>query len=225
VRKEAVLAVVLASFAHDAAHPGLTNDHLVRTGGRLADQYNDKSPLENHHIATTLALLRLKENRFVATETIKAMRPTIVRSILATDMASHAGHLRRLAVLVESARAPEARPWYWPAEHDDAAEFVLASVLHAADVGVPAKPPAAYLSWERRVMDEFYAQGDIERANEGAVVTAGFDRTQPLAGFNYGFVVHVTLPLYEILDLLGIGLERHLRGIRVNLASASALMP
>jgi len=46
------MAVLLISgFVHDTDHPGYNNLYLVNTRDNLALRYNDKSVLENHHIA------------------------------------------------------------------------------------------------------------------------------------------------------------------------------
>ena len=43
---------------HDYEHVGRTNDFLVAVEDRLALLYNDKAPLENHHLAASFALLK-----------------------------------------------------------------------------------------------------------------------------------------------------------------------
>merc|ERR1712217_467081 len=47
-----ILALLLASIAHDAAHPGNNNAFEVNTRSRFALMYNDKSVLENMHAST-----------------------------------------------------------------------------------------------------------------------------------------------------------------------------
>lgn len=46
-----------SAIAHDYEHAGLNNDFLIKTGHPLAIQYNDVSPLENHHCAAAAGLL------------------------------------------------------------------------------------------------------------------------------------------------------------------------
>lgn len=47
--EQAVL--LISGFVHDTDHPGYNNQYLVNTWDILALTYNDKSVLENHHIA------------------------------------------------------------------------------------------------------------------------------------------------------------------------------
>jgi hypothetical protein len=65
-----VLAFVVALFAcaqvvHDFEHGGLTNDFLVNSLDLLAVRYNDRSPLENHHLAAAFTLMRKPEYDFI----------------------------------------------------------------------------------------------------------------------------------------------------------------
>jgi len=41
---------------------------------------------------------------------------------------------------------------------------MLQQILHCADLSNPAKPPHVYREWVSRVMEEFFRQGDRERA-------------------------------------------------------------
>lgn len=47
----------LSAVCHDLDHKGLNNDFLVKSSDALAIEYNDLSPLENHHLAQSFRLL------------------------------------------------------------------------------------------------------------------------------------------------------------------------
>ncbi len=51
-------------------------------------------------------------------------------------------------------------------------------MLKCADVSNPAKPFDLYAEWTARIMEEFYLQGDIERAI-GLAISRFMDREQP----------------------------------------------
>ncbi len=50
---------------HDFDHGGLTNDFLINVTDSLAITYNDKSPLENHHLAAGFGLMHVPGLNFV----------------------------------------------------------------------------------------------------------------------------------------------------------------
>lgn len=51
---------------HDFEHGGLTNDFLVNTLDRLAVRYNDRSPLENHHLAAAFTLMQQPDFHYLS---------------------------------------------------------------------------------------------------------------------------------------------------------------
>lgn len=51
---------------HDFEHGGLTNDFLVNSLDGLAVRYNDRSPLENHHLAAAFTLMRQPDFDFIS---------------------------------------------------------------------------------------------------------------------------------------------------------------
>ncbi len=58
VDQTAMLAAYLAAIVHDYEHRGRNNDFLINTHDDLAVQFNDRSPMENHHLAAAFALLK-----------------------------------------------------------------------------------------------------------------------------------------------------------------------
>jgi hypothetical protein len=77
---------------HDYEHDGLTNDYLVASGHDLSILYNDRAPLENHHIAAAFSLLRKPEFNFLAALSRAEQarfRKLVIDLVLATDMKQH----------------------------------------------------------------------------------------------------------------------------------------
>eukprot|EP00741_Cyanophora_paradoxa_P013200 tig00000178_g12752.t1 len=86
------LAAYLACIVHDFEHPGLNNNYLINTGDPLAILYNDRSPLESHHVAASWRALRESEYNFLQAmprPALKELRRTIIDMVLATDMSQH----------------------------------------------------------------------------------------------------------------------------------------
>jgi len=77
--------------------------------------------------------------------------------------------------------------------------ILLANGLHCADLGNPCKPLHIYMEWMRRLMEEFYLQGDAERAL-GLPVSLMMDRSKPnVERSQMGFIDVICQPLWETL--------------------------
>ncbi|KAJ1636754.1 hypothetical protein T492DRAFT_957200 [Pavlovales sp. CCMP2436] len=189
------LAVLIAAAAHDAAHPGVNADFLMRTSDPLAVLYNDKSILENMHAAICFRLLSGVESTLLAAlepAQRSQLRTWVIVMILATDMKGHYSLMTELA---------EIEPWAFdsvmPTEE---LSFVLGVLLHAADLGGPTKP-STVVRWSRRVAEEFFEQGVKEREH-GLKVSEGFDRENSGKLWpqrNAAFINFIVAPLYEAI--------------------------
>jgi len=89
----ALMAAYLAAVIHDYEHKGYNNDFLVKTKDPLAIRYNDRSPMENHHLAAAFQmLLGDKQCSAFANTNQKVqdlLRKMVVDLVLATDMKQH----------------------------------------------------------------------------------------------------------------------------------------
>ena len=61
-----VFGLLLAAIVHDIAHPGVTNDFLVKTGHPLAGRHGPGSANERHHLATAFAIAAKEETKVFA---------------------------------------------------------------------------------------------------------------------------------------------------------------
>lgn len=70
-------------------------------------------------------------------------------------------------------------------------------MVHCADLSSPTKPLELYREWTRRVMEEFFHQGDLERQMCFDIspmcdrITASIEKTQ------VGFIDYIAHPLWE----------------------------
>lgn len=90
-------------IVHDVDHPGRTNDFLVATGDSKAIEYNDTSPLENHHLAYAFKLLKVSQLNFLENmdkEMYRSLRSLMIELVLATDMKRHFDILSQFQVPV-----------------------------------------------------------------------------------------------------------------------------
>jgi len=221
------LMVLIASAIHDVGHPGRSNLFLAKTMAPQAVTYNDKSILENMHLALSFEAMQRDEACNWFTQLPRAfhrqddepgmpavnvqhyVRRGLIDMVLATDMAKHAEHLRELQLFLE-ARAAEQQPEGLApasagaggqAKKQEALErklLILKTTLHAADLSNPCKPRAMMLRWTERVLAEFWAQGDEERAL-GMDISPLCDQEsgrQAVAKGQIGFISFVVQPLY-----------------------------
>lgn len=86
---------------HDFEHGGLNNDFLIKSSDMLALRYNDRSPLENHHLAAAFYVLRHPEcfflNKMNAGQ-VSNLRHLCIDMVLATDMKQHFSILSQFQV-------------------------------------------------------------------------------------------------------------------------------
>lgn len=90
------LALLVAALGHDMDHPGTNNAFQIETQTELAVRYNDRSPLENHHAASTFAVLSDSHCNILANVSKgdrKRFRAMVVNLILDTDIKYHQSHL------------------------------------------------------------------------------------------------------------------------------------
>lgn len=87
------IALVTAAAVHDTDHPGVNNTFLINTEDPIAVRYNDKSPLESHHVATAFALLKSRSDchmlQHLPQEDYFEFRRTVVELVLVTDLSCH----------------------------------------------------------------------------------------------------------------------------------------
>eukprot|EP00742_Colponemidia_sp_Colp-10_P006625 GILJ01007099.1.p1 GENE.GILJ01007099.1~~GILJ01007099.1.p1 ORF type:complete len:705 (-),score=72.55 GILJ01007099.1:415-2529(-) len=188
-----VLSCLIAAMAHDVSHPGLTNSYLVESRSPEALQYNDCSVLEHMHCSTTFRILG--DDRYNILKNLSNLewreaRRLIVSIILETDTSRHFD-------VVSQFRSKVSANLIEPRSLEDRM-MVMKMAVKCADVGYAAKNTPVYLWWSGQVAEEFFAQGDLERANN-LPVTPYCDRHN----FSWqkgaeAVLEYFVLPMYEI---------------------------
>ncbi|CAD8106543.1 unnamed protein product [Paramecium sonneborni] len=184
--------LLLSAAAHDVDHPGLNNIFLNNTRHELAMTYNDKSSLEQHHVATLFKYLRDTELlKNFSLQDFKYFREKSISMILSTDNAMHGKDFNKL-------KARLASNDFDPGNKDKGICFD--TLLHAADISNPFKPIKNYEQWTFRVLGEFWLQGDKEK-ELGLPITMLCDRrTTNVAKSQIGFIDFMVLPYYNTLQ-------------------------
>ncbi|KAA0148547.1 hypothetical protein FNF29_06605 [Cafeteria roenbergensis] len=195
-------ALLLAALSHDVDHPAVNNAFMTAAGSPLALRYNDQAVLENHHTATTFAILHRPATAALATLSPaqqRRARRVMVQAILATDMARH-------FALVEAIKTAD-RPLASDADEKgvaDAAEIIL----HAADVSGQVQPWRLASRWSDLVSEEFAAQVRREES-VGLPATpfmANLGSLAARAELQANFCSYVLLPMWRPLSETNAGL-------------------
>jgi hypothetical protein len=205
---------LLAAAIHDVGHGGVNNMFLQKTMDPIAITYNDRSCLEQMHLAIAFELtqtdpacnwlgeLEIKKQQYI--------RKGIIGMVLATDMAKHAEYVRQLAEMaLDQANCGE-----------EDKNFVLQCVLHAADTSNPAKPRDSMLRWTKLINLEFWKQGDEER-RLGLEISPLCDREQGKKGLpqgQIGFINYVVLPMFTSMLKVVLDCDEAARGLEATKA-------
>lgn len=191
-----IFALLISALCHDLDHPGTNNVFHASTCSKLALRYNDKSILENHHAAYCFRLMRLKENDVAEGLTpahFREFRQMVIANILATDLASHMEFSGKCQVLVEKGYAKTNR---------DDRILLTQLLLKAADVSNPCKNFSLAKAWSNLVLEEFFQQGDQEKALQ-LPVSPYMDRSAKAQGrMSINFIDFIVAPYYTKLSHL-----------------------
>jgi hypothetical protein len=221
---------IVASAIHDMGHDGVNQNFHTKTLSPLSLRYNDRSVLENMHAARAFELMRghedadwfqLLSTEFQSDPSEKAvnlkqyMRKGLLSMVLMTDITKHEhlmNQIEDIAAKAQEAGAFQKRALARGTNFEiqapgafDKKLVILEVMLHAADVSNPARPnPLLVQDWTRRIVTEFWHQGDQER-HLGLEVSPLCDR---VSGFNsvpqsqIGFISFVVKPLFEQVSIV-----------------------
>eukprot|EP00798_Chlamydomonas_sp_ICE-L_P023521 gene23521-9044_t len=187
-------------IVHDYEHVGLTNDFLVNSSDSLAIRYNDRAPMENHHLAAAFDLLQRPEYNFLSEMSkgdLDTLRKLIIDLVIATEMKqhfsllAHFGTVHRLTPptglpsasissgqgsLKSPANKVATKPRLSPLDESERL-MSLQVALKMADLGhLSAKLPV-HLKWVAALEEEFFRQGDSEKLR-ALPASPLFDRTK-----------------------------------------------
>jgi hypothetical protein len=187
-----VCAAICAAICHDLEHPGLSNVFQNSEKTALSLRYDGKSPLENHHCAC-FDLLVSKHGLLDKLNAADGAKFTalVKRMILTTDMANHNQLMSAVRERLEGGQNLLADA--------EGTALVLSLVLKCSDISNQARPWRTAERWTGRVYEEFYHEGDLDRA-AGRPVSALHDRgTNNIAKSSVGFITYIVEPLYKLL--------------------------
>lgn len=180
----------LAAAAHDVSHPGRNNAFLVNTRDPLAVLYNDKSVLENHHVATLFTLMTDDNNEVLcrfSNNDYKQTRSALIEMVLFTDISEHS----RLLSALQTTPFPAKSAYKIRSLH-------LSFLLHAGDISNPVRRWSLAHAWTQLILEECFDQGDEEIRLELPLGQLN-DRNMDVARSQIGFIEHLVEPTFAIL--------------------------
>lgn len=186
------LSLIIASLGHDVGHPGRSNNFLINTSSNLSVVYNDKSVLENYHACLTFYTLSHRACSILREKSVseyRSIRKQIIELILSTDMSQHFETITRVAARRES-------PDFDFHEKEDDRLLIMSVCIKTADIGHCALDWDQHETWSKRVVEEFFSQGDEEK-RLGLPVSPLCDRLQQeqLPKNQANFIDFLFLPL------------------------------
>lgn len=189
------LTVIFSSLVHDVGHPGVTNDFRVRTADPEAITYNDLSVNESMHAAIAFRTLNGEDSDWcvgMSTNQRNKFRKDTIVCILGTDMAHHFEKSKLVKQAIQS-NGTDLAKW-------EDRGLLLEWLVHTVDISNPGRPRELAEKWTDRVLEEFFAQGDRERALGHAISPLCDRHTVVRASSQVGFCQYIVMPTLNILD-------------------------
>ncbi len=204
-----VAAIMIAAIVHDYKHPGVNNGYLQNTMNDLALLYNDQSILENYHVSEAFRVIWKDEEcnifKKLTPEEKKLIRKRMTGCILYTDNAKHfelVNMLESLIAAMEISKGKNSEKIINTATavtEFESKQKILTVCLHASDISNSMRPFNISSEWARRVTDEFYHQGDREKAKKMPVSPFCDRLLGNLPSSQVGFISGIVRPYAERL--------------------------
>jgi len=188
-----VLALFTGAIGHDVDHPGTTNSFQVNILSEIAIMHNNRSVLENHHLNLLLSVLRTDEANILC-NLEKGDRATCVNSmvdtVLATDIMRHFDFSSMMGTKIMSGTP-------FAIDKIDDRKLVCQAIIKLADISNPSKTFDVAEVWARRVLEEFWQQGDKEK-DLGIPISPLCDRaTTDFDMSQVNFVKFIVTPFFK----------------------------
>ena len=195
-----IFSLFVSIIIHDFEHPGYQNQFIVRTKHPIAGRYSDISVLEQHHLAAAFtAMLRSEQGNIMHNlpwGMYRESRQMIIEIVLNSDISKHFSLMTMLKTKLGNDFPTEAM--------EDRVLFLSAALRTADSFKVVRDGRTVFFKWMDNMFDEFFKQGDMERAIE-LPISKFMDRDQQQnkekAYLNY--IQVVCRPLLSTFMILG----------------------
>ncbi|CUG90589.1 cAMP-specific phosphodiesterase, putative, partial [Bodo saltans] len=191
--------LLATALVHDLDHMGVNNSFHLKTDsplGILSSASGNNSVLEVHHCNLAIEILGDPESNIFAglnQHDLTFAYRGLIDCVLATDMARHGEMLNNYIAMVANNE--------FNIEDETKRRMVMMMILKAGDISNVTKPFPISRKWATAVTEEFYQQGDMEKA-AGVDVLPMFDRqaNNELAKGQLGFIGFVAKRFFDNLS-------------------------
>ncbi|XP_041484507.1 uncharacterized protein LOC121431091 isoform X2 [Lytechinus variegatus] len=185
-----IMGALLGSAMHDLDHPGVNQKYLINSKHHLADLYQNSSILENHHWRVGISVLTetgLLDH--LPPEEWKMFVDHIRSLILATDIARQQEFLSQFQNMLDGSDLN--------LNKHETRKFILQIALKCADICNPCRTWQVTEKWGNVVSEEFFRQGDREKAEELPISMNCNRDTTTVPQIQCGFIGFVVEPLFK----------------------------
>lgn len=208
-----IFGILISAVCHDADHDGFTNIYNVKAETPLGILFKNQSVMETHHCSVAINIITKDEcNIFSSLSSAdnKNMWTLIINLILSTDMAKHFDILKEFNSIFDEGK--------FSMDNQSDRLLLLKLLLKSSDISNVARPFELADKWCDVLCEEFFRQGDLEKAHGMEFTSPNNDREhldKPKS--QIGFYQFVCLPLYEALSKAVPKLECNVKQLLSNL--------
>lgn len=190
-----LFAMCVAAICHDANHEGLNNVYNEKAQTPLGILYKDISVMERHHCSVAIQIISQdKSNIFHALpeSDLISMWHWIIQLILATDMALHFKLVKNANDIMDQGPIN--------LSNESHRLMTMTLIIKVADISNVSRPFEIADKWCDVLCEEFWRQGDMEKARGFDYTSPNNDRSNSNKPQNQiGFYKFVCIPLYSAI--------------------------
>ena len=187
--------LLVAALVHDLDHPGTDNQWEIKTQSERARRYHNVAVLEHHSLDLALALLKRPDLDLFAALSPRQRKEALgllAATVLATDFSMHRGFLQELESFLDGQRRLDVTD-------PDFLTLLARTLIKAADISNTSKEFAQARLWGRRVMREYWAQGEKEKRHNLPVGPLNDRNKVEFHGAQGWFIENQVTPLFRLL--------------------------
>ena len=222
-----VFSALLSAIIHDFRHPGLSNGYLQATNDAIAVIYNDKSVLENYHVAESFKLISSDPKYNILNgfnvEDRRLLRKRMIGLVLATDMSNHTEHVTGLKSFLQTNGIVDGANTSLLLDKESEIQLfhskqtILNYILHAADISAAVRAKEVCQELSCRITQEFWNQGDKERQLQLEISYMCDRQTSDVPTSQIGFYAGLVLPFYDALAHISPHIRPLIHNIHLNI--------